>query len=82
MLAAATRGLTLLLVQSLDSLETGDQLPAKAVAVLALDKALTDTKCPREECLLSYTMDYSAMPSKLAKTLPEHDPVRSVCFAR
>lgn len=76
LLAAATRGLTLLLVQSLDGLETGDHLPTKAVAVLALTKALTGNDCVRDECLLSSTMDYSRHAVELSEKLPESDPVR------
>jgi hypothetical protein len=51
-------------------------LSAKAVAVLTLAKTLTENKCLREECLLSYTMEYSNHASDLAKKLPQDDAAR------
>lgn len=76
LLATAARALVSVAIQVLDHLETGDQLQAKAVAVLALAKTLTDDKSLRNECLLSYTMDYSSHAVELAKMLPEDDQAR------
>lgn len=76
LLATAARALVSVAIQALDHLETGDQLQAKAVAVLGLAKTLTDDKSLRNECLLSYTMDYSSHAVELAKMLPEDDQAR------
>lgn len=76
LLALATRSLTLLTLQGFDLLETGDRLPARALAVLALTKALTAARCLHEECLLAFRMDYSRHSIELSSQLPDTDPVR------
>jgi len=76
LLKAATRGLVLLSLQSLDRLETADLVPAKALALLVLTKGLTDENVNREETLLAELMGYSAHAQRVASTLPPLDPVR------
>ncbi len=76
LLRAAARSLALLALQHLDYLETGDRLPGKAIAVLALAKALTDLPCDREESLLAHILGYSVHSNSVAASLLQSDPVR------
>src|SRR5213594_4370733 len=57
-------------------METADVLPAKALALLALTKGLTQLDMTREEALLAETMDYTAHAERAGRTLLERDPVR------
>ncbi len=75
LLYAATRALVLLDFQSMDRLEIGDELPAKALALLTITETLTGNKCRDEEALLSYHMGYSNHAVSIARTLPQSDPV-------
>lgn len=76
LLKAGTRALVSLSLQGLDRLETSDQLPAKALAVLALTKGLTDRQVTHEESLLAETMGYSAHAVRIGPLLPEDDGAR------
>ncbi len=76
LLQQGTRALLFLNVQSLDRLEAADQLAAKALALLALTKSLTNLPVAHEEALLAERMDYSAHAERVAKGLPDSDPAR------
>lgn len=75
-LRTTTRALTLLALQSLDRLEIADVVPARALAALAVTKALTRENVAREECLLARTMGYSAHAGKICRLLPDTEPAR------
>ncbi len=72
----ATRALVLLSAQSLDRLAMGDAVPAQALALLALTKALTIYNVSREESLLARLMDYTRHARFVASSLPPSDPLR------
>jgi len=70
----ATKALTLLVLQQLDELETAEQLPIKAITLLALTKALSNYAVTQEEALLAYLLGYSAYARQVA--LDNDDAVR------
>lgn len=76
LLSQATKGLVRLTVMQLDKFALSDDVPAKALAVLALTKALTKQHMEREECLLAYTMGYSEHGIHVSTSLSSSDPVR------
>ena len=76
LLKAGMRALVLLNVQVLDRMETADRLAGKALALLALTKALTVENVAHEEALLAYTMGYSSHALRVSSTLPTLDPAR------
>ncbi len=76
LMSQATKGLVRLNVMHLDKFGLADEVPAKALAVLALTKALTKQHMEREECLLSYTMGYSEHGLRVSSSLSSLDPVR------
>jgi thioredoxin-like negative regulator of GroEL len=75
LLYAAVQGLVQLAFQEMDRLEIGDELPARALAILAITKELTGRDCLREEALLAYEMGYSSYAASIAGNLPLSDPV-------
>ena len=77
LLYEATRMLVFLDLQSMDRLEIGDALPAKALAMLSITRAMTEKKCRDEEALLSFNMGYSNHAVHIAATLPQSDPARA-----
>lgn len=72
----ATRALVLLTLQTLDRVEMGDAVPAKALALLALAKTLTTHDTAREESLLARLMGYTTHAKTVAASLPPSDAVR------
>lgn len=77
LLQAATRAMVYLNLQVLDRMDTADHLAAKALAILALTKGLTQIPVTHEESLLAEIMGYGAHALRTAQILPESDPVRS-----
>jgi len=73
---SATRALVLLTLQSLDRAEMGDEVPAKALALLVLTKTFTNQAAVREEALLARVMGYAGYAATLASSLPPSDAVR------
>jgi hypothetical protein len=76
----ATKALTLLVLQQLDKLETAEQLPIKAITLLALTKALTNYSVIQEESLLAYLLGYSAYARQVGLTLDNNDAVRHYIY--
>lgn len=76
LLYSATRAMVLLAFQGYDRLEIADQVPAKALAILAMTKTLTDYDLSREESLLAYSMGYSNHAEETAKNLSQSDAIR------
>ena len=76
LLRLMTRALVYMNLQVLDRMETGDQLPARALAVLALTKGLSGLPVTHEEALLAETMGYSQHAQNLGAALPDSDPVK------
>jgi hypothetical protein len=76
LLKAATRALVYLNLQVLDRMETADLLAGKALAVLALTKALTDVDVAHEEVLLAEAMEYTAHAERVGRSLAQTDPAR------
>ena len=82
LLAPAARGLTYLSFQAVNRLENGDPLAARALAALALARALGDEDLSREEALLADYMGYAAHALRVAESLTADDPVRSYMASR
>lgn len=82
LLAPAARGLTYLTLQSVNRLENGDPLAARALAALALARALESEDLSREEALLAHYMGYAAHALRVAESLPADDPVRAFVASR
>jgi hypothetical protein len=76
LLKSAVSALVLLNLQALDYMETADVLPAKALAQLALAKALTEYPLYREESMLSNAMGYYSHAERVALSLRSNDEVR------
>jgi tetratricopeptide (TPR) repeat protein len=74
--AWARRLYTLLSLQSLDSVETGDELTSRTIALLTLSKAAKTGDTARDEALLAYLTGYSHHAATMAAMLPGSDPVR------
>ena len=77
LLRAAGQAMAMLAAQSLDEVETADLVPARALALLAIQKALDPSSARREECLLAQVMGYSRHAYEQAGQLPEEEPVRA-----
>lgn len=77
LLYSSMRTLVFLSMQGLDEMGVADILSARALAFLALAKALTTYDTVREECLLADIMHYSGQAVKLAKLLPPNDATRA-----
>jgi len=73
----ATRALVRLSLQTLDRVELGDALPAKALACLVLARTLTDQSAVREEGLLAWQMGYTKHAATVTAALPPGDPIRA-----
>jgi hypothetical protein len=76
-LAAAARALVLLELQKFDSVELADTVAAQALAVLAMAQAQSARPLVAEECLLAYSLGYSAHALSRSRELAESDPVRA-----
>src|SRR3989338_5505979 len=72
----AARSLVLLVLQRLDNLETTDTMQAKALAILAITKSLTNYNIAREESLLAYSMGYANHSVDISNKLKESDAIR------
>jgi len=77
LLRVAGEAMAMLAVQSLDEVETADLIPARALALLAIQRALDPSSVRREECLLAQVMGYSRHAYEQAAQLPEEEPVRT-----
>jgi hypothetical protein len=75
-LYSATRSLTWLNLQSWDLIEVADSVAARAMATLAVTKAMS-SEMLREEALLAYSMHYTGHAARIANQLAKDDPVRS-----
>lgn len=76
-LALAARGLVLLDLQGLHEVEVTDGLAGKAMAALALARAVGRADLTEEEALLAYRFGYSAHAVLLADRLPATSHVRA-----
>ncbi|MFH1437211.1 MAG: hypothetical protein ABIJ56_16000 [Pseudomonadota bacterium] len=76
MLALAALCMAMLAFQGLDLVETADMIPARALALLALTRALTEKQMLRAETLLASAMGYAAHAHKVAPGLPDSDPLK------
>ncbi|HET6362196.1 MAG TPA: hypothetical protein VFH11_09065 [Gemmatimonadota bacterium] len=76
-LVLAARGLVLLDVQGLHEIEVTDGLEARALAVLAMARAIGDGDLSEEEALLADRLGYSSHAVDVAGTLPPDNPVRA-----
>ncbi len=76
MLALAALCMAMLSFQGLDLVETADMIPARALALLALTRALTEKQVLKAETLLASAMGYAAHAHKLAPGLPDNDPLK------
>ena len=76
MLALAALCMAMLSFQSLDLVEAAGMIPARALALLALTRTLTEKDTLRTEILLASAMGYAAHAHKLAPGLPEEDSLR------
>lgn len=77
LLESASRGLTYLAIQNLDSMGIGDDVPAQAWAILAAYNSLTGKTLLQEEVLLADHLSYSDTAKRLSSGLPSNDLVRS-----
>ena len=77
LLRAAGQAMAMLAAQSLDEVETADLVPARALALLAIQRALEPSSALREECLIAQVMGYSRHAYEQAGQLPEAEPVRA-----
>ena len=76
LLQAATRALTSLTLQHADLAGVGDALPARAVAMLAITRAVTRAPMLHQECLLAQAMGYTGHALRIAQQLPPDDAAR------
>lgn len=76
LLAAAARALVALAVQTDDTLEEADVLPARALAALVLARR-AGAPAAAGEALLADVMEYSSAARATARALAEDDPVRA-----
>ena len=77
MIHNATRGLIWLAMQTLDETGIGDQIAARALAMLALSRAISGNDILLvEEALLADEMHYSAYAIQRMERLPDH-PVKA-----
>jgi tetratricopeptide (TPR) repeat protein len=75
-LAAAAKALVYLSLQQIDTLESADRVPAKALALLALTRSLTALPCVEEEALLAGLMGYTQHARTAIRSLPDDNAVR------
>jgi len=52
-------------------------VPARALALLAIQRALDPSSARREECLIAQVMGYSRHAYEQAGQLPEEEPIRA-----
>lgn len=76
LLPFAARGLIYLQLQSWDRLDLADSLGAKALATLALARALTNEDMAREEALLADGLGYARYARSVADSWPDTDLIR------
>ena len=81
LISLAAQAAVALSVQSLDTLEIADLVPARAMAVLALASAL-DKPRPGDEALMAATLGYWPDAARLARALPEDGAVRLYAESR
>lgn len=75
MLKDVTQGLVAIVMQSMDNMEIADAMKARALAMLALTKALTSEDVSESEILLADDMQYTAYALESAKKLSADNPV-------
>ncbi len=73
----ATAALVVLSFHALDSMQVADVLPARALAMLALDEESHGGAEPSQEALLASAMGYRESARSIASPLPGQDPVRA-----
>jgi len=76
LLPLASEALTAATIQMVDYTQISDAMPAQALAVTALTKALEAGDTVREECLLARRMGYTRFAQEHAQELEPQDPVR------
>jgi hypothetical protein len=76
LLAEGARASVLLCRQVFDRLDGSDSLKAKALALWAVAKGLTQANLDREEALLAEAFEFLPHAAKLAALLPGQDPLR------
>lgn len=76
-LRACVQAMTALAAQSLDTVGIAELIPARALALLAIERAQNPSAGRIEECLLAQELGYSRHAYDLAGELPEHEPVRA-----
>ncbi len=76
-LQAAALALSSLSFQALDTMELGDRLTARALAVVALARAVGGPAPTRAEVLVARALDYELPAARLAKSLPTDDSLRA-----
>ena len=74
--ALAGRAFVVLCLQGLDTLDMADLLRARALALLALAGALGAAADPSNEAILASCAGYGPDGIRIARALPEDDPVR------
>jgi tetratricopeptide (TPR) repeat protein len=80
LLALAAHDLVLLNLQTLDRLELGDLLAARALAVLSLAEAFDAPDAVADKALIASSMGYGTDARHFAERLPSDDPVRLFVF--
>jgi len=73
----AAAALVVLSFHALDSMQVADVLPARALAMLALDEESHGGAEPSQEALLASAMGYRESARSIASPLPGQDPVRA-----
>jgi tetratricopeptide (TPR) repeat protein len=76
LLHCATQALVALTLQSLDWTEIADEVPARALAALAIERSL-ESPVPVEQALLAHALGYDAAARRAVQGLPPEHPVRA-----
>jgi hypothetical protein len=78
----AAQRLTELYLQTYGLTEYADPLAARALATLAIARALDPEAGRSEECLLAYLLGHSAHAEQVARTLPASDSIAALVLHR
>jgi len=73
----AAAALVVLSFHALDTMQVADALPARALAMLALDEESHEGAEPSQEALLASAMGYRESARSIVSPLPGQDPVRA-----
>ncbi|HTS02148.1 MAG TPA: hypothetical protein VMN04_06465, partial [Thermoanaerobaculia bacterium] len=77
LLDLASLALVTLDLGTIDTLEMGDAIGGRALALLALAEAAAGARFPAREALLAYALGYAGEARRFARELPQHEAMRA-----